>query len=86
MNTRDCLILAAAAILLSSGALGLEDEDMDGAESGLAGLFRGLTEGTERAWAKPIEEVDMERMRELLEMGLIAFHEAEWYVKVEEDE
>ena len=86
MNFRTLIVVCAVSVLLSTVAWGVADEDTGGTESGLARLLRGLTEGTERAWAKPIEEIDMDRMRELLEMGLVTFHEAEWYVEVEEDE
>jgi hypothetical protein len=55
-------------------------------EIDLFGLIMELTGIEERSWAKPIEHVDMDRMFELMEMGLITFHEAEWYAKVDDDE
>jgi len=56
-------------------------------ESGDSGLFQFLvrTVGSEiRPWAKPIESVDMDRILELFEIGLITFHTADWFA--EEDD
>lgn len=51
----------------------------------LLARFTGLLE-ERRAWARPIHSVDMERMRELKEMGLLTFHRASWAVEVDPDE
>jgi hypothetical protein len=39
----------------------------------------------ERAWAKPIETVDLQRILELVQQGTLVFHEAEWYAVVPGD-
>ncbi|MCK5065150.1 MAG: hypothetical protein KAQ97_07705 [Candidatus Fermentibacteraceae bacterium] len=55
--------------------------DQESTDSGLL-QFLVRTVGSEiRPWAKPIENVNMERMLELFESGLITFHAADWYAQ-----
>lgn len=54
-------------------------------DTGLFELIMELTGSTERSWAKPIEYVDMDRMMELIESGLLSFHKADWYAVVDNE-
>ncbi len=68
--------------LVLSGAV--PEEPLTEQDSTGSGLFQILVRmvGSEiRPWAKPIESVDMERMFELFESGIITFHTADWYAE-----
>lgn len=55
--------------------------ERDSTDSGLFQLLVRMVESDIRPWAKPIENVDMERMLELFESGIITFHTADWYAE-----
>jgi len=57
----------------------------DSTDTGLFDLIMELTGSTVRSWAKPIEYVNMDRMMELLESGLVSFHKADWYAVVDDE-
>ena len=75
------LLLTAWAI--SEGEDSLSESDSSG--TGLFELIIELTGSTVRSWAKPIESVDMDRMMELIENGLVSLHEADWYAVVDNE-
>lgn len=75
------IVLMSFSLWLKDGKSPSVGEDEGGFLSG----FIDLAEAS-RPWAKPIHRVDMERMRELKEMGLLTFHQASWYVEVVPDE
>lgn len=61
-----------------------EDSVFTASEPAVFRFIRELT-GEDRPWTKPIEKVDMEMMRRLLEAGLLTFHEADWFCELAED-
>ena len=75
-------------LLLIGSAFSDGEESSTSSDSTDAGLFSMIMEliGSEdRSWAKPIEYVDMDRMLELMEMGIITFHKAEWYAVIDDE-
>ncbi len=68
--------------LILTGTVPEEHRDeQDSTDSGLFQLLVRMVESEIRPWAKPIENVDMERMLELFESGIITFHTADWYAE-----
>lgn len=69
--------------LILTGAVPEESQsEQDSTDSGLFQLLVRMAGSDEiRSWAKPIENVDMERMLELFESGIITFHTADWYAE-----
>lgn len=55
--------------------------DQDSTDSGLFQFLVRVVGSEIRPWAKPIKNVDMDRMLELFESGIITFHTAYWYVE-----
>ena len=73
-------------VLLFAGSAFPEAEEAPSTGTGLfSRLMEMITSSEERSWAKPIEHVDMDRMYELLEAGLVSFHTADWYAEVDEE-
>lgn len=71
-------------LMLSVLASSVPEESPSEQNSTDSELFQVLVRmiGSEiRSWAKPIENVDMEQMLELLESGIITFHKADWFVE-----
>lgn len=81
------LILALLALTFVGDTAQGTGEDTGASSSGST-VFQLIAEltGEERPWAKPIEEVDMDSMRRLAEAGLLTFHEADWFVRIMEDD
>ncbi|NOQ21037.1 MAG: hypothetical protein GQ565_00095 [Candidatus Aegiribacteria sp.] len=81
--------LLLIVVLFLTGSAFSEGEDShsteDSTHTGLFELIMELTGSTVRSWAKPIEYVDMDRMMELIESGLISFHKADWYAVVDDE-
>ncbi len=80
-------ICITALMMLMSFSLWVNDGKSP-SEEGDEGFLSGIIDLVEenRPWAKPIHRVDMDRMRELKEMGLLTFHQASWFVEVDPDE
>ncbi len=75
-------------LLLAGSAFSEGDESHsteDSTHTGLFELIMELTGSTVRSWAKPIEYVNMDRMMELIESGLVSFHKADWYAVVDDE-
>jgi hypothetical protein len=81
--------LLLIVILFLTGSAISEGEDSrsetDSSDTGLFSLIMELTSSTVRSWAKPIESVDMGRIMEMIENGLISFHKADWYAVVDDE-
>ena len=68
--------------LILTGAVPEEfQSEQDSTDSGLFQFLVRMVRSEIRPWAKPIENVDMERMLELFESGIITFHTADWFVE-----
>ncbi|MCK4671964.1 MAG: hypothetical protein KAT47_05410 [Candidatus Aegiribacteria sp.] len=68
--------------LILAGAVPEESRsEQDSTDSGLFQFLVRMVGSEIRPWAKPIENVDMERMLELVESGIITFHTADWYAE-----
>ncbi len=83
MKTVLLTVLLLAGLAFSEG-----DEALSTGESTYTGLFdliMELTGSTDRSWAKPIENADMDRIIELIENGLVSCHKAEWYAVVDDE-
>lgn len=81
-------IILLTVLLLVGSAFSAGEESStssDSTDTGLFSMIMELTGREERSWAKPIEHMDMDRMLELMEMGLITFHRADWYVMVDDE-
>ncbi len=77
------------ALFLTCSAFSEGDESPTAGDSTDTGLFDRIMElagSTVRSWAKPIEYVDMDWMLELMERGLLTYHEADWYVVVDDED
>ena len=75
-------------LLLACSALPAGEESSsttDSIDIEIFGLIIEISSSEERSWAKPIEHVDMERILELMDAGLVTFHEADWYAVVDEN-
>lgn len=76
-------------VMLLLGSILSEAEEAasagDSTDTGLFGLIMNMVSGEVRPWAKPIEYVDMDRILELKDAGLITFHEAEWYAVINDE-
>ncbi len=75
-------------LLLIGSAFSEGEESLPTGESaytGLLGLIMELTDRTDRSWAKPIENADMDRIIELIENGLVSCHKADWYAVVDDE-
>jgi len=57
----------------------------DNTDRGLFSLIMEFAVSEGRLWARSIEHVDMDRMLELMETGLVTFHKADWYVIVDDE-
>ena len=81
------IILLTVLLLIGSAFSTVEEScaSSDSTDTGLFSMIMELTGIEERSWAKAIERVDMDRILELMEMGLITFHRADWYVIVDDD-
>lgn len=75
------MVLMSFSMRVKDGKSPTGEEDDGGFLSGFIGLVE-----ENRPWARPIHRVDMERMRELKESGLLTFHRASWAVEVDPDE
>ena len=76
------VMLLAASVLLGG------DESPSGgdiADSCLFDMITDISSDEERSWAKPIVSVDMDRMLELIETGLLTFHKADWFAEVDDE-
>ncbi len=76
------------ALLASVIATGMSDHE-DGSIGGFFGRYpylERLVRHGELTWAKPIETVDMDLIMSLIDSGFLSSKEAEWYVRVEEDQ
>lgn len=82
MKTALFIVLFLVCSAFAEGEDSLSKSDTD---AGLFELIMELTGRTERSWAKPIECVDMDRMMELIENGLVSFHKADWYAVVDDE-
>ena len=81
-------LLLIVVLLLTGSAFSEWEEQLstgDSSDTGLFELIMELTGSTVRSWAKPIEYVDMDRMMELIESGLISVHKADWYAVVDDE-
>jgi hypothetical protein len=81
-------ILLTVLLLISSvfPDAGESPSEEDSTGTGLIGLIMELASSEGRSWARPIERVDMDRMLELMEMGFITFHTADWFAVLSNDE
>lgn len=76
------------ALFLTCSAFTEGEDSLSKSDSTYTGLFdliMELTGSTVRSWAKPIEYVNMDRMMELIESGLVSFHKADWYAVVDDE-
>lgn len=81
-------IILMIVLLLNGSAFSAVEESSTSSDSTETGLFRMIMELTgreERSWARPIERMDMDKILELMETGLITFHRADWYVIVDDE-
>ena len=69
------------SLILAGAAPEEPRSEQDSTESGLFQFLVRAAGCETRPWAKPIENVDMERMFELFESGIITFHTADWYAE-----
>lgn len=81
------IILLTVPLLVGSAFSDGEESStsIDSTDIWLFSMIMELTGREERSWAKPIEYVDMDKMLELMTMGLITFHSADWYVMVDDE-
>lgn len=75
------MMLLSFSLWMKEGKSPSVEED----NGGFLSHFIGLMEES-RPWARPIHRVDMDRMREFKETGLLTFHQASWVVEVDRDE
>ncbi|MCD4848649.1 MAG: hypothetical protein K8R76_10720 [Candidatus Aegiribacteria sp.] len=76
------LALFLLMFLILTGAVPEEPlPEQDSTGSGLLQILVRMAGSEIRPWAKPIENVDMDRMLELFESGIITFHTADWYAE-----
>ena len=76
------LALFLLMFLILTGAVSEEfQSEQDSTDSGLFQFLVRMVRSEIRPWAKPIENVDMERMLELFESGIITFHTADWFIE-----
>ncbi len=78
-------IVLLIVLLLTVSAFSESEESLSEEDSTDTGLFELIMECTVRSWARPIESVNMDRIMELIENGLVSFHRADWYVVVEDE-
>lgn len=83
MKTVLLIVLLLAVSAFSEGEDSLSKGDST--DTGLFELIMELADSTVRSWARPIESVNMDRMMELIESGLISFHIAEWYAVLDDE-
>lgn len=83
MKTVLLIVLLLTVSAFSEGEDSLSEEDST--DTGLFELIMELTGTTVRSWARPIESVNMDRIMELIENGLVSFHRADWYAIVEDE-
>jgi len=83
MNTVLAIVLLLAASVLSGGDESPSAGDIT--DSWLFDIITDISSDEERSWAKPIKSVDMDRMLELMETGLLTFHKADWFAEVDDE-
>jgi hypothetical protein len=54
--------------------------------TGLLGQILEMLQDEDRSWAKPIEQIDTGEVLEKIDTGILSYHKADWFVKVDSDE
>ena len=70
---------------VSSDAGEEAESSRDSTDAGLLSLIMNMSAGDARLWAKPIEHINLDRILELKQTGLITFHEADWYSVIDDE-